>query len=341
MNEPILMRGNRFSAVTHAITQAITLGIALSVTSVAFAAPVVPAIEHGTGQQAHEANAPVIPSHLDLTPIPIPHPAMMASTMSERFLQNPKAIPAQGNNGQVTFVFGQSVPTITCAPLRICDISLEPGEVINGAPQMGDTVRWQVAPAVSGEGDDKITHVIVKPTDVGLDTNMVIPTNRRTYYLRLVSDKKNYVTSIGFTYPDTQAKQWAAYQAQQAKKAAVVIDKPAVSVDQLDFNYTVKSVKGKGMVPVRIFNDGQKVFIQMPKDMQEAPALFIVGQDGKDQLVNYRLRDGYFIVDRLFDEAALIAGVGDDQSRVTITHHNHRVVEQARSDKNWFLDYED
>ncbi|HQS03972.1 MAG: P-type conjugative transfer protein TrbG [Halothiobacillus sp. 24-54-40] len=337
MSTYFLIRGGALSA----IAQAISLSMALSVTSVAFAEPVVPAIEPAAGHEAPQANAASVPSHLNITPLPIPRPAVMASGMSERFLQNPKAIPAQGRNGQVTFVFGQSVPTITCTPLRICDISLEPGEVINGAPQMGDTVRWQVAPAVSGEGEDKITHVIIKPTDVGLDTNMVIPTNRRTYYLRLVSDKKDFVTSIGFTYPDTQAKQWAAYQSGQAKKAAVVIDKPAVSVDQLDFNYTVKSVKGKGMVPVRIFNDGQKVFIQMPRDMQEAPALFIVGQDGKDQLVNYRLRDGYFIVDRLFNQAALIAGIGDDQSRITITHHNHRVIEQAKSDTNWFLDSED
>jgi len=337
MNKLILLRSRGLST----LAQAVAFGVGLSATSVVFGEPIVPAIEHGAGQQAPQVNLPVMPSNLDVTPILIPRPAEMASTMSEQFLKNPKAIPAQGKNGQVTFVFGQSVPTITCAPLRICDISLEPGEVINGAPQMGDTVRWQVAPAVSGEGADKITHVIVKPTDVGLDTNMVIPTNRRTYYLRLVSNKKNYVTSIGFTYPDTQAKQWATYQAQQDKKAAVVIDKPAVSVDQLDFNYTVKSVKGKGITPVRIFNDGQKVFIQMPKDMQEAPALFIVGQGGKDQLVNYRLRDGYFIVDRLFNQAALIAGVGADQSRITITHHEHPVVEKPQSDKNWFLDSED
>ncbi|MGD9887889.1 MAG: P-type conjugative transfer protein TrbG [Halothiobacillaceae bacterium] len=308
------------------LSRAISLCLTFSCATAAMAAPVVPAIEPASGQEQPQASRASMPTPLNVEPIPIPRPAVMASGMSERFLQNPKAIPAQGNNGQVTFVFGQSVPTITCTPLRICDISLEPGEVINGAPQMGDTVRWQVAPAVSGEGDDKITHVIVKPTDVGLDTNMVIPTNRRTYYLRLVSDKKNFVTSIGFTYPDTQAKQWAAYQTQQAKKAAVVVDKPAVSVDRLDFNYTILRDKGRGSVPVRVFNDGQKVFIQMPHDMQEAPALFVIGQDGKDQLVNYRLRDGYFIVDRLFDKAALIAGVGGDQSRIVITHQDKPIA---------------
>lgn len=322
------------------LSRAISLCLTFSCASAAMAAPVVPAIEPAGGQEPPQASRVSIPTPLNVEPIPIPRPAVMASGMSERFLQNPKAIPAQGNNGQVTFVFGQSVPTITCAPLRICDISLEPGEVINGAPQMGDTVRWQVAPAVSGEGDDKITHVIVKPTDVGLDTNMVIPTNRRTYYLRLVSDKKDFVTSIGFTYPDTQAKQWAAYQTQQAKKAAVVVDKPAVSVDQLDFNYAIQREKGRGSVPVRVFNDGQKVFIQMPHDMQEAPALFVIGQDGKDQLVNYRLRDGYFIVDRLFDKAALIAGVGDDQSRIVITHQGKPIVTEKPA-CNPFFDCED
>ena len=44
-----------------------------------------------------------------------------------------------------------------------------------------------------------------------------------------------------------------------------------------------------------------------------------LGADGKEQLVNYRVRNDYFIVDRLFDRAALILGVGSSQEKVTIS----------------------
>jgi len=36
-------------------------------------------------------------------------------------------------------------------------------------------------------------------------------------------------------------------------------------------------------------------------------------------IVNYRLQDGRYIVDQIFDQAVLISGVGKRQERVTIT----------------------
>ena len=59
-----------------------------------------------------------------------------------------------------------------------------------------------------------------------------------------------------------------------------------------------------------MFDDGRKVYIQFPArlDQGEAPPLFVVGRDGKSQLVNYRMRDNYYVVDRLFAMAELRLG---------------------------------
>ena len=62
--------------------------------------------------------------------------------------------------------------------------------------------------------------------------------------------------------------------------------------------------------PVRVFDDQRKVYIQFPSGLVqgEAPPLFVVGQDGDAELVNYRVRGTYYIVDRLFAAAELRLG---------------------------------
>ena len=73
--------------------------------------------------------------------------------------------------------------------------------------------------------------------------------------------------------------------------------------------------------PVRAFDDGSHVYVQMPARMKssEAPALLINAGSGT-QMVNYRVKGNYYVVDRLFSDAILVSGVGRDQDRVTISY---------------------
>src|SRR5215475_8197750 len=54
----------------------------------------------------------------------------------------------------------------------------------------------------------------------------------------------------------------------------------------------------------------QKTYVQMNPSVKnrEAPALVVIGSDGKQEMVNYRVKNDIYIVDRLFDRAALILG---------------------------------
>jgi type IV secretion system protein VirB9 len=76
-----------------------------------------------------------------------------------------------------------------------------------------------------------------------------------------------------------------------------------------------------GWRPIRCFDDGAHTYIQMAASMKasEAPVLLIAGPAGNG-LANYRIAGNYFVVDRLFDQAVLLAGVGRAQDRVTITY---------------------
>ena len=65
----------------------------------------------------------------------------------------------------------------------------------------------------------------------------------------------------------------------------------------------------------------QKTYIQMPAEIQhrEAPALLVIGNDGKGEMTNYRVKDQTYIVDRLFDRANLVLGSGKKAQKVEIS----------------------
>ena len=51
-----------------------------------------------------------------------------------------KAVLRTGADGKVLFLFGHSQPTLVCAPLQVCDIEFEAGEIIKDV-NLGDTVH--------------------------------------------------------------------------------------------------------------------------------------------------------------------------------------------------------
>ena len=93
-----------------------------------------------------------------------------------------------------------------------------------------------------------------------------------------------------------------------------------MSPEGLNFGYQIDGDRVPWR-PVQAFDDGTRVFIQMPGAMSatEAPALFVVTGEKEQALVNYRLRGRYFVVDKLFAEASLVLGVGGKQERVTVS----------------------
>lgn len=232
--------------------------------------------------------------------------------------------PTTGADGSVRFLFGAQQVSIVCAVLKVCSVSLEAGEVVNDV-HLGDPTRWSVSPAVTGEGASAVTHVIIKVNDVGLETSLMITTNRRAYYLRLRSDRKEYMPLVSFSYPEDAALKWETVQRENARRVeAETIPESGERLSELDFNY---DVKGKApWKPVRVYTNGIKTYIQLPPEVKhgQAPTLLLLDKKGalltKEQkaIVNYRLHGDRFIVDTVVDKAVLIVGVGSAQTRVTI-----------------------
>ena len=204
------------------------------------------------------------------------------------------------------------------SPGQVTDIALQEGEQLVGAGPVaaGDTVRWIIGDTTSGAGASSRVHILVKPTRSDLVTNLVINTDRRTYHLELRATPATYMASVSWTYPQDQliALRGASAAAAQAMPVAGGVDLAA-----LEFGYAIDGDR-PAWRPLRAFDDGHQVFIEFPPSIAqgEMPPLFMLGADGKGELVNYRVRDRFMIVDRLFGAAELRMGSKKSEQRVRV-----------------------
>jgi type IV secretion system protein VirB9 len=104
---------------------------------------------------------------------------------------------------------------------------------------------------------------------------------------------------------------------------------PDVSLNHLNFDYCISTDgffrSSPSWKPVRVFDDGVHTYIQFPALMthRDMPVLFI-SKNNTQQLVNYRSKAPYFVVDKIFKEAVLVMGVGSDQTKVIITNKRYQ-----------------
>lgn len=216
-----------------------------------------------------------------------------------------------GPDGKVIFLFGETQPSVVCAPLQVCDIELQGGEVVRNV-LVGDTVRWKVEPATSGTTGGQSIHLIVKPSEAGLVTSMVVTTSRRTYHIQLKSHPSQYMARTGFEYPEDVSTKLADINARIDTGGV-----PGTAPDKLNFSY---SITGSAFWrPKRVYSDGAKTYIQFPRSIsgQDAPVLFVIN-GGKNRIVNYRMKNDMMIVDYAVDKAVLVSGVGWRQRKITI-----------------------
>lgn len=258
---------------------------------------------------APSAATPVVPAPSPARPAVThrhkPSPAELRVRMANAKATQEPAAPAFVNAVQV-YPYGDGVLfRLFAAPERISDIALQPGEAIVSVAA-GDTARWTVGDTTSGTGESKRVHILVKPFASGLSTNLVITTDRRAYHLQLESTPATAMAALSWTYPQDEL---IAIRHQQASVEAARPVAAGLAVERLDFGYGVTGDR-PAWRPLRAFDDGRQTFIEFPASVGvgEAPPLFVIGDRGDAQLVNYRMIGRFYVVDRLFDAAELRLG---------------------------------
>ncbi len=136
--------------------------------------------------------------------------------------------------------------------------------------------------------------------------NHLESSSRRLLETMFTATLRTAMAALSWTYP---ADQLIALRraAKQAVAAAPISE--GLAVDSLHFNYTVSGDQ-PAWRPLRAFDDGRQTFIEFSASLAvgDAPPLFIVGPTGEAELVNYRVRGRYYVVDRIFDAAELRLG---------------------------------
>ncbi len=279
-----------------------------------------------------EKDPPRQPAVIEV-PRPVPMPGQLrrlpAREAKRAEKQSPSDVIADANrkaalgpdregyfNAIMTYDFAEgALYQVYAAPLRLTTIELQPGEKIVGRPAAGDTVRWVMDVGRSGAAPMEQQHLYIKPTRSGLGTTMVVTTDRRTYYLELHSFEDTYVAAVRWRYPQDEVSQLETAAAREDSLARATTA-TNVNLDTLNFAYRISVEKGNpSWVPVQVFDDNRKTFIRFPSTMlnREAPALFVVSSASDVQIVNYRVKNDYYVVDRLFDRAELRVGQQDQE----------------------------
>jgi P-type conjugative transfer protein TrbG len=235
--------------------------------------------------------------------------------------------------------FGHQVPVVRCAPLRVCLIELEDGELVLNTVT-GDAARWILDRAAAGPRGTT-TVIVAKPTACNLTTNLVVTTNRRIYQITLdarpckseegENPHEPFTRLLRFYYPDELVRTWAT--AEQAKRAAAAEEGRAVTplgpeggvpLTALNFNYRWTPTGKYPWAPAAVFDDKVHTYIRLPGSGvgQEAPVLFLIDRHGATAILNYAIRGQYYVTDRVIERAALVVGSGRDQQRLEITREH-------------------
>ena len=213
---------------------------------------------------------------------------------------------------------------VYAAPGQVTDIALQEGEQLVGPGPVaaGDTVRWIIGDTVSGAGPTARVHILAKPTRPDIATNLIINTDRRTYHLELRATPSTWMASVSWTYPQDQLIALRTAETERARNTPLA---SGVDVTALNFGYRIDGDKPDWR-PVRAFDDGRQVFIEFAEGVErtDMPPLFVTGDTGAAELVNYRVAGRYMIVDRLFSRAELRLASGKREARVSIEREGPR-----------------
>lgn len=217
----------------------------------------------------------------------------------------------------VRFVFDANRTfDILTRPNAITDLSLPPGETLT-AFALGDTVQWVY--------DQAPGHIFIKPSREDLFTSATIVTNKRSYQLQLRSMPAdgNWYQRVSWEYPElVVARQQQA--AEEAKLEAGDIPSP----EKLRFGYKIKG--DAAFAPTMVFDDGTFVWMKLPADTQETPAVFM-REKNKLVLVNYTVRGDYILVQRLAEQLVLKTG----KSEVQVIRQGGRDTGNSRTRFDW------
>lgn len=233
-----------------------------------------------------------------------------------------------GAIAEYDYLEGMIYEVIT-SPNAITDIRLKPGENIASSPIVNNGgTSWQFTMGTSIENGISVQHLFVKPSAVGLDTSMILLTDQRTYYFRIASFPKSYMTALRFRYPASTGEGYYVKEDFdefiENNKVNQAISGDAFSIDltKAEYRYTIRVTKGKpSWTPQQVFSNETKTYIQFPISIMtsmDMPSVYIL-RDSEENLVNYRIAGNIYQLDTVLtsNEAIILKSGQKEQVKIT------------------------
>lgn len=237
---------------------------------------------------------------------------------SRNFLVNPggqgsdvsytqDAVNSQGNSTMIFSYSPNQLYKIYCRMGFITDLAFKKGETINYVGG-GDTAGW----SISKTNVDGVEHLLIKPVVETGTTNFFIATDKHTYQV-IVNSSNWYNPMVKWVYGQETITENLL---EKKKNERVITGNVNVSnITDMDFNYVAS---GNGNKPELIFSDGEKTYLKFKSIKNKQVPIFVRAKNRKEMsLVNYIVKDNYYIIDKVFDVAQIRES---DKDIVTIKH---------------------
>ncbi len=177
-------------------------------------------------------------------------------------------------------------------------IIFAPGETVETIT-MGDSTAWQILPTGN--------RLFIKPIESDANTNMLVITNMREYQFILEAaqaidvNDPDLAFSVTFIYPgDALGDDLQTFN-------TIATDAASLN-SKNNFDY---SISGPDYVaPLKIFDDGEFTYFEFRDINGTLPAMYSVGKDGIEAMVNYKIQGKYVIVEAVYPQMTL--RFGDD-----------------------------
>jgi type IV secretion system protein VirB9 len=180
---------------------------------------------------------------------------------------------------------------------------------------IGDSQKWQVTP------NKRANLLFVKPLEERAATNMTVVTDRHTYLFDLVASPahRNPLYVLAFTYPEEpeDVQQAGAESALPGGPTAVELaaaSDPYAVVDPAELNFAWAPKGDRGLLPERIYDDGNATFLTWPSG-NPLPAILIKDHKGDEGPVNFAVRGEMIVVEGVPREIVLRSG--EDSATLT------------------------
>ena len=199
-----------------------------------------------------------------------------------------------------------AVYKVICQTYHSTMILFEPGEELVENPYISESEVWKISRGIGQKDGLPQHHLVIKPDYSGLNSTLIVVTNKRIYQMELESTKTTYMPKVSWVYPRAiqDSESWIRWQ--QSKQ--LTTEFTGVDPEVLSFDYKMRHpvLNKPNWLPTQVYDDGIKTYIIL--DNMSLLTEYPVAFNERNEIINYRTKENTIIIDQLIEKVTLRLG---------------------------------